>query len=64
MASHSSLHSLYHSLIKSIRLRWTGYVAGMEENSVLNLLIGKPTRKRFLGKSRRRWEYNIRMDLK
>ena len=57
--------SLYSSfnivrLIKSRRLRWTGYVARMEVGrSALKILIGKPTGKR----PRRRWEDNIRMDL-
>ena len=36
----------------------------MEEGrSALKILTGKPTRKRFLGRPRRRWEDNIRMDL-
>ena len=37
----------------------------MEEGkSAFNLLTGKPTGKRSLGRSRHRWEDNIRMDLK
>jgi hypothetical protein len=37
----------------------------MEEGrSAFNILTGKPTRKRPLGRSRCRWEDNIRMDLK
>ena len=37
----------------------------MEEGrSALNILAGKPTGKRPLGRPRRRWEDNIRMDLK
>ena len=37
----------------------------MEEGrSALNILTGKPTGKRPLGRSRRKWEDNIRMDLK
>ena len=36
----------------------------MEEvRSALKILTGKPTRKRPLGRPRRRWEDNIRMDL-
>ena len=51
-------------VIKSIRLRWAGYVARMEEGkSSFKLLTGKPTGKRPLGRPRRRWEDNIRMDL-
>ena len=30
---------------------------------IFKILTGEPTRKRPLGRSRRRWEYNIRMDL-
>ena len=50
---------------KSRRLRWAGYVARMEESrSAFKILAGKPTGKRPLGRHRRRWEDNIRMDLK
>ena len=52
-------------MIKSRRLGWTGHVARMEEGrSAFNILTGKPTEKRPLGRPRRRWENNIRMDLK
>ena len=41
------------------------YVAIMEEGrSAFKILAGKPTGKRPLGRPRRRWEDNIRMDLK
>ena len=52
-------------MIKSRRLRWAGYVARMEEGmSAFKMLTGKPTeKKKPLGRSRRRWEDNIRMDL-
>ena len=41
-----------------------GHVARMEEGrSVFKILTGKPTGKRPLGRPRRRWEENIRMDL-
>ena len=51
-------------IIKSRRLRWAGHVARMEEgSSALKILTGKPTGKRPLGRPRRRWEDNIRMDL-
>ena len=65
----NKLHSLYRSrnivmVIKSRRLRWAGHVARMEESrSAFKMLTGKPTGKRPLGRPRRRWEYNIRMDL-
>ena len=64
------LHSLYRSpnivrVIKSRRLRWAGHVAKMEEGrSAFKILIGKPTGKKPLGKPRRRWEDNIKIDLK
>ena len=63
------LHSLYRSpnivgVIKSRRLRWAGHVARMEKGrSAFKILTGKPTGKRPLGRPRRRWEDNIRMDL-
>jgi hypothetical protein len=34
-----------------------------EERGVHRLLVGKPEGKRPLGKPRRRWEFNIKMDL-
>jgi hypothetical protein len=52
-------------VIKSRILRWAGHVARIEEGrSTLKILIGKPTAKRPLGRPRRRWEDNVRMDLK
>ena len=51
-------------MIKSRRLRWAGHIARMEEGrSDLTILTGKSTGKRPLGRPRRRWEDNIRMDL-
>ena len=64
------LHNLYRSphivrVIKSRRLRWAGLVAEMEESRrAFKFLTGKPTGERPLGRSRLRWEDNIRMDLK
>ena len=41
-----------------------GYVVRMEESrSTFKILTGKPTGKKHLGRPRRRWEDNIRMDL-
>ena len=52
-------------MIKSRRLRWAGYVARMEEGrSAFKILTGKPTGRRSLGRSRCRWEDNIRIELK
>ena len=36
----------------------------MEESSDFKILTGKPTGKRPLGRSRRKWEDNIKIDLK
>ena len=51
-------------VIKSRRMRWAGHVARMAEGrGVYRVLVGKPEGKRPLGRPRRRWEDNIRMDL-
>jgi len=63
------LNDLYSSpnivrVIKSRRMRWAGHVARMgEERGVYRVLVGKPEGKRPLGRRRRRWVDNIRMDL-
>ena len=47
------------------RLRWAGHAAKIEEGrSAFKILTGTPIEKRPLGRPRRRWEHNIRMDLK
>jgi hypothetical protein len=52
-------------LIKSKRMRWAGHVAYMgEERKVHRVLVGKPERKKPLGRPRHRWEDEIRMDLR
>jgi hypothetical protein len=52
------------AIIKSRRIRWAGHVAQMgEERGVYRILVGKPEGKSSLGRSKRRWEDNIRMDL-
>jgi hypothetical protein len=51
-------------IIKSRRMRWVGQVARMgEKRNAYRLLVGKPEGKRQLGRPRRRWVDNIRMDL-
>ena len=51
-------------VIKSRRMIWAGHVACMGEGrGVYRVLVGKPEGKRPLGRPRRRWEDNIRMDL-
>ena len=51
-------------VIKSRRMRWAGHVARMGEGrGVYRVLVGKPEGKRPLGRPRRRWEANFKMDL-
>jgi hypothetical protein len=51
-------------VIKSRRMRWAEHIARMEERSgAYRVLVGKPDGKRTLGRPRRRWENNIKMDL-
>ena len=51
-------------VVKSRRMRWAGHVACMgEDRGVQRMLVGKPEGKRPLGRPRRRWEDNIKMDL-
>ena len=51
-------------MIKSRKLRWAGHVARMEEGrSAFKILTGTPAGKRPLGRPRRSWEDNIKMDL-
>jgi len=46
-------------------MRWAGHVARMGEGRVVyRVLVGKPEGRRPLGRPRRRWEDNIRMDLR
>jgi hypothetical protein len=64
------LHNLYSSpnivrAIKSRRMRWAGHVARLEEGRVVyRVLIGRSEGKRPLGRPRRRWENNIKMDFR
>ncbi|KAJ4428965.1 hypothetical protein ANN_25961, partial [Periplaneta americana] len=66
----AELHALYSSPdiirdIKSRRLRWAGHVALMgESRNAYRVLVGRPEGKRPLGRPRRRWEDNIKMDLR
>jgi len=63
------LNDLYSSpnivrVIKSRRMRWAGYVEHMgEERGVYMVLVEKPEGKTPLGRPRRRWVDNIRMNL-
>jgi hypothetical protein len=64
------LHNLYSSpsiirTIKSRRMRWAGHVARMgEKRNAYRILLGKPEGKRPLGRSRRKWVDDIKMDLR
>jgi len=45
-------------------MRWSGHVARMgKERGVYSFLVGDPGGRRPLGRPRRRWADNIRMDL-
>ncbi|KAJ4450482.1 hypothetical protein ANN_01907 [Periplaneta americana] len=62
----TELHALYSSPdmirnIKSRRLRWAGQT---EFRNAYSVLVGRPEGKRPLGRPRRRWEDNIKMDLR
>jgi hypothetical protein len=63
------LRDLYSSpsiirIMKSRRMSWAGHVARTgEKRNVYRLLVEKPEGKRPLGRPRRRWVNNIRMDL-
>ena len=62
----SDLYSLTNivRVVKSRRMRWAGHVARMGQGrGVYRILMGKPEGKRPLGRPRRRWEDNIKMDL-
>jgi hypothetical protein len=64
------LHNLYSSsntvrVVKSRRMRWAGHVARMgEDRGLYRDLVGRPEGKRPLGRPRRRWEDNIKLDLR
>ena len=51
-------------VVKSRGMRWAGHVARMgEDRGVHRVLMGKHEGKRPLGRPRRRWDDNIKMDL-
>jgi hypothetical protein len=64
------LHSLCSSpnivrVITSRSMRWAGHVARMGKGrSVYRVLVGRPKDKGPLGRPRRRWKDNIKMDLR
>jgi hypothetical protein len=64
------LHKMYSSpsiirIIKSRIMRWAEHAARMGGNrNSYRILVGMPEGKRPLGRPRRRWVYNIKMDLR
>jgi hypothetical protein len=64
------LHDLYSSpnivrVIKSRSMRWAGHVARIGVGRcVYRVLVGKPEGKRPVRRPRRRWENNIKLDLR
>ena len=67
---YKELYALYSSpniirVIKSRRLRWAGHVARMgERRGAYRVLEGKLEGRRPLERPRRRWEDNIKLDLR
>ena len=61
----AELHAKIIRSLKSRRLIWAGHVAHMDQSrNAYRVLVGKPEGKRPLGRPRRRWEDNIKMDLR
>ena len=66
----AELHALYSSpniirSLKSRQLRWAGLAAHMKQSrNVSRVLVGRPEGKRTLRRPRRRWEDDIKMDLR
>jgi hypothetical protein len=52
-------------VMKSRKMRWVGHVARMgEKGNAYRIFVGKPEGKRPLGRPRRTWMDNIKMDLR
>jgi hypothetical protein len=49
-------------MFKSRKIRWAGHVARTEKRNTYRILVGNPEGKRPLGRPRRRWVDNIKMD--
>jgi hypothetical protein len=51
-------------IIKSRRMRWAGHIARMgKKRNAYRSLVGKAEGERLIGRRKRRWVDNIRMDL-
>jgi len=62
----SDLYSLLNivRVVKSRRMRWAGHMARLGQGrGVYRVLVGRPEGKRPLGRPRRRWEDNIKIDV-
>jgi hypothetical protein len=58
------IHKYFIPHFPEYSMSWAGHVARMGEvRGAYNILVGKPEGRRPLGRSRRRWEDNIKMDL-
>jgi hypothetical protein len=52
-------------MVKSMRIRWAGYIARMGERmNAYRILVGNPEGRKPLGRPRRRWMDNIKMDVR
>jgi hypothetical protein len=52
-------------MIKSRRIRWAGHITCMgDKRNAYRILVREPEGKRPLGRPRRRWEDNIKTDLR
>jgi len=63
------LHNLHASpnsikVIQSSKIRWTEHVARLEKINASKILVTELEGKRSLARLRRRWEDNVRMDLR
>jgi hypothetical protein len=69
LLQNEELNDLYFSpnnvwAIKSRKIRWAGHVARIgERRGIYRVLVRNPEGKRPLGRPRRKWEDNIKMDL-
>jgi hypothetical protein len=67
---YEELHNLNPSpsiirMAKSRRMRWAGHIALMgAKRNAYRILVGRPEGKKPLGRSRRRWVDNIKMDFR
>jgi hypothetical protein len=51
-------------MIKSMRVRWSEHVAGMGKRNPYRILVEKTEGKRPVGRPRRKWEDNVKMDVR